>query len=64
MRNKSKKRPRKKGEPIPIYLTPGQKALADIDIKDKDLGAATFEIKDTGDTRLTNKTVTTNTVHR
>jgi hypothetical protein len=64
MPNKSKKRPRKKGEPIPIYLTPGQKALAEIDINDRDLGAATFEIKDTGARLSVGKTVTTNTVHR
>jgi hypothetical protein len=62
MPNKPKKRPRKKRQPIPIYLTPGQKALAEIDIDDG--GTATFEIKDTGENHLRGKTVTTNTVHR
>ena len=64
MATKSKKRSGKKAAPggrqaIPIYLTDGQKAQAEGDIRDH--GHATFEIKEIDQT---NNTVTTSTVHR
>jgi hypothetical protein len=61
MPKKPKKRPKKKAappQPIPIYLTDGQKAQAEGDI-DKH-GNAKFQIMEIG----TPNTLTTATVHR